>query len=164
MKFGHCLTQLRRATRGRAVGCLLLTAMWAVPHLGWAQSPQLDLPRVRLSAGMFLIQAQVASTPAQRNTGLMWRRKLPPHEGMLFVFEAPASVCFWMRNTYLPLSAAFVGDDGTIVHIAQMQPLSDATHCTPVPVRYVLEMNQGWFAKRGLKPGARLAGPMFRRS
>jgi uncharacterized membrane protein (UPF0127 family) len=163
MTFGRCLTQLRRAPRGRAVGCLLLAAMWAMPHLGWAQSPQLDLPRVRLSAGMFLIQAQVASTPAQRNTGLMWRRKLPPHEGMLFVFEAPASVCFWMRNTYLPLSAAFVGDDGTIVHIAQMQPLSDTTHCTPVPVRYVLEMNQGWFTKRGLGPGDKLSGRPFKK-
>jgi uncharacterized membrane protein (UPF0127 family) len=132
--------------------------------LAYAQSPQLDLPKARLSAGMHLIQAQVASTAAQRNTGLMWRRQMPANEGMLFVFEAPAAVCFWMRNTFLPLSAAFVGDDGTIVHIARMQPLSDNTHCTPVPVRYVLEMHQGWFAKRGLKPGARLAGPMFKRS
>ena len=132
--------------------------------LAYAQSPQLDLPKARLSAGMHLISAQVASTAAQRNTGLMWRRQMPANEGMLFVFEAPAAVCFWMRNTFLPLSAAFVGDDGTIVHIARMQPLSDNTHCTPVPVRYVLEMHQGWFAKRGLKPGARLAGPMFKRS
>ncbi|MGA0911473.1 MAG: DUF192 domain-containing protein, partial [Burkholderiaceae bacterium] len=87
--------------------------------LAYAQSPQLDLPKARLSAGMHLIQAQVASTAAQRNTGLMWRRQMPANEGMLFVFEAPAAVCFWMRNTFLPLSAAFVGDDGTIVHIAR---------------------------------------------
>jgi uncharacterized membrane protein (UPF0127 family) len=163
MKIGYRLAPLAPTARRLAAGCALLGALWAAPHPGWAQSPQLDLPRVRLSAGMFLIQAQVASTPAQRNTGLMWRRKLPPHEGMLFVFEAPASVCFWMRNTYLPLSAAFVGDDGTIVHIAQMQPLSEATHCTPVPVRYVLEMNQGWFANRGVGPGDKLSGRPFKK-
>lgn len=131
--------------------------------LAYAQSPQLDLPKARLSAGMHLIQAQVASTAAQRNTGLMWRRQMPANEGMLFVFEAPAAVCFWMRNTFLPLSAAFVGDDGTIVHIARMQPLSDNTHCTPVPVRYVLEMHQGWFANRGVSPGDKLSGRLFKK-
>jgi len=128
-----------------------------------AQEPQLDLPRVRLSAGMHQIEAQVAQTPAQRATGLMWRRQMPQHEGMLFVFERPFVQCFWMKDTLLPLSAAFIEEDGTIVNIADMQPRSLDSHCSAKPVRFVLEMNQGWFAKRGIGPGAKLAGEPFRK-
>ena len=127
-----------------------------------AQSaPQLDLPRVQLSAGMHRIDAQVARTPAQRQTGLMLRERMPAHEGMLFVFEQPATQCFWMKNTLLPLTAAFVADDGTIVNLADMQPQTEDSHCSARPVRYVLEMNRGWFAQRGLKAGARLSGAPF---
>ncbi|MDP2264156.1 MAG: DUF192 domain-containing protein [Hydrogenophaga sp.] len=138
--------------------CLLaLTAPAA-----WAQgSPQLQLPRVTLSAGMHLIQAQVAATPEQRSTGLMYRREMPIQEGMLFVFEQPGTQCFWMKNTLLPLTAAFVADDGTIVNLADMKPQSLESHCSTQPVRFVLEMNQGWFAKRGIQAGARLGGPPF---
>ena len=110
-----------------------------------AQQPQLNLPRVKLSAGMHQIDAQVASTPEQRSTGLMWRRDMPMHEGMLFVFEQPSVQCFWMMNTPSPLTAAFVADDGTIVNLADMKPLSTQSHCSARPVRFVLEMNQGWF-------------------
>jgi uncharacterized membrane protein (UPF0127 family) len=128
-----------------------------------AQEPQTDLPRVRLAAGMHQIDAQVAQTPDQRATGLMWRKQMPQHEGMLFVFEQPFRQCFWMKNTLLPLSAAFVDDDGTIVNIADMKPQSLDAHCSDKPVRYVLEMNQGWFAKKGIKAGAKLTGEPFRR-
>jgi len=121
--------------------------------------PQLNLPVVQLSAGMHGIRAQVAATIDQRATGLMFRREMPPHEGMLFVFEQPSVQCFWMKNTLLPLSIAFVADDGTVVNLADMQPQSLDSHCSSKPVRYVLEMNQGWFAKRGIKPGFKLAGP-----
>jgi uncharacterized membrane protein (UPF0127 family) len=76
----------------------------------------------------------------------------------VFVFEQPSQQCFWMRNTLIPLSAAFVADDGTIVNIVEMQPLSDVSHCSTKPVRYVLEMNKGWFDKRGLKAGSKLRG------
>jgi uncharacterized protein len=127
------------------------------------QTPQTDLPRVRLSAGMHQIDAQVAQTPQQRATGLMWRKEMPQHEGMLFVFEQPSVQCFWMQNTFLPLSAAFVEDDGTIVNIADMKPLATESHCSKRPVRYVLEMHQGWFAKKGIKPEMKLAGPPFQR-
>jgi uncharacterized membrane protein (UPF0127 family) len=120
--------------------------------------PQLNLPVVQLSAGMHGIRAQVAATPEQRATGLMFRREMPPHEGMLFVFEQASVQCFWMKNTLLPLSIAFVADDGTVVNIADMQPQSLESHCSTKPVRYVLEMNQGWFAKRGIKPGFKLTG------
>jgi len=123
--------------------------------------PQLTLPRVKLSAGMHQIDAQVAQTPAQRQIGLMHRREMPQHEGMLFVFEQPATQCFWMKNTLLPLTAAFVADDGTIVNLADMKPQSEDSHCSTKPVRFVLEMNQGWFARKNLKAGARLAGAPF---
>ena len=127
-----------------------------------AQEPQTDLPRVKLSAGMHIIDAQVASTPDQRMTGLMHRKEMPQQEGMLFVFEVPSQQCFWMKNTLLPLSVAFVADDGAIVNIEDMAPQTVDSHCSHKPVRYVLEMNKGWFARRGIKPGARLGGPMFR--
>jgi uncharacterized protein len=120
--------------------------------------PQTDLPRVKLSAGMYLIDAQVAQTPQQRQIGLMYREQMPAQEGMLFVFEQPETQCFWMKNTLLPLTAAFVADDGVVVNLADMKPQTTESHCSDKPVRYVLEMNQGWFAKRGIKAGSRLGG------
>lgn len=125
---------------------------------GAQTGPQLDLPRTEITAGMYRIEAQVASSAAQRQIGLMLRQNMPPHEGMLFVFEQAAIQCFWMKNTLLPLTAAFVADDGRIVNTADMQPHSETSHCSTKPVRYVLEMNQGWFAQRGLKAGSQLKG------
>jgi hypothetical protein len=125
------------------------------------EEPQTGLPRVELTAGMHRIQAQVASTPQQRAVGLMHRRDMPTNEGMLFVFEQPGTQCFWMKNTLLPLTAAFVADDGTVVNLADMKPQSLDSHCSAKPVRYVLEMHQGWFAKRGIQAGQRLRAPFF---
>jgi uncharacterized protein len=139
-------------------------AFWlaALPFPTFAQEgPQIDLQRVKLSAGMNLIDAQIAITPAQRQTGLMMRKVMPQHEGMLFVFEQPTQQCFWMKNTLLPLTAAFVDDDGTIVNLADMKPETLDSHCSAKPVRYVLEMNQGWFARKNIKPGSKLAGEPF---
>ncbi|MEJ8840092.1 DUF192 domain-containing protein [Ramlibacter sp. AN1133] len=127
-----------------------------------AQEPQMNLPRVKLTAGMHVIDAQVAATNEQRMTGLMHRREMPQHEGMLFVFEYPSQQCFWMKNTLLPLSVAFVDDAGTIVNIDEMQPQTLDSHCSAKPVRYVLEMNKGWFAKKGIQAGTKLGGPIFR--
>ena len=93
----------------------------------------------------------------------MWRKEMPQNEGMLFIFEQPAVQCFWMRNTYLPLTAAFVADDGTIVNLADMKPMNDSSHCSNKPVRFVLEMNQGWFAKRNIAAGYKLGGAPFGR-
>ncbi len=125
-------------------------------------APQLDLPRTKLTAGMYLIDAQVAAMPEQRSTGLMYRQQMPQAEGMLFVFEYASEQCFWMKNTPLPLTAAFVADDGTIVNLADMKPLATESHCSKKPVRFVLEMNQGWFEKRGIKAGAKLLGQPFK--
>lgn len=126
-----------------------------------AQQAQMNLPRVAINAGFHQIEAQVAATPEQREIGLMFRREMPQHEGMLFVFQQPEKLCFWMKNTLIPLSAAFIADDGTIVNIEDMKPLTTDSHCSVKPVRYVLEMNQGWFAKKGLKAGAKLGGKPF---
>jgi len=127
-----------------------------------AQDPQTNLPRVKLRAGMHQIDAQVAATPDQRMTGLMHRKEMPQHEGMLFVFEQASQQCFWMKNTLLPLAVAFVADDGSIVNIDEMKPQTLDSHCSAKPVRYVLEMNTGWFAKKGIKAGQKLAGPPFK--
>lgn len=121
----------------------------------------MNLPRMTLNAGMHLIQVQVAQDFEQRQIGLMWRKEMPQNEGMLFVFEQAAVQCFWMRNTLLPLTAAFVADDGTIVNLVDMKPQSDDSHCSKKPVRFVLEMNQGWFAKRNIQAGFKLTGPSF---
>ena len=126
-----------------------------------AQEPQMSLPRVKLSAGMHQIDAQVAQSGEQRSTGLMWRKEMPQHEGMLFEFEAPTQQCFWMKDTLLPLSAAFVADDGTIVNVEDMKPQTLDSHCSTQPVRYVLEMNKGWFSKKGIKAGSKLQSALF---
>lgn len=143
---------------------LLASALAAAAPLAGAQEgPQMNLPRVELTAGMHRIDAQVARAHEERQTGLMHRKEMPTHEGMLFVFEQPATQCFWMKNTLLPLTAAFVADDGTIVNLADMKPLALDSHCSQKPVRYVLEMNRGWFAQKGIKPGFRLQGVPFTR-
>ncbi|MBK1684612.1 DUF192 domain-containing protein [Rhodoferax fermentans] len=142
---------------------LLITLLcWAAASASQAQNaPQMDLPRVKLSAGMYLIDTQVASTPEQREIGLMFRQQMPQNEGMLFVFGSPAEQCFWMKNTLLPLTAAFVADDGSIVNLEDMKPQTTDSHCSKKPVRYVLEMNQGWFVKKGIKAGTKLGGEPF---
>lgn len=143
-----------------AVALLGLTA--ALVNPSYAQNaPQMDLPRAKLSAGMHLIDAQVAATQDQRSVGLMFRREMPQSEGMLFAFEQASVQCFWMKNTLLPLTAAFVANDGTIVNLADMKPQTTDSHCSKEPVRYVLEMNQGWFGKRGIKAGFKLRGQPF---
>jgi uncharacterized membrane protein (UPF0127 family) len=143
----------------RLLAALAVAAALQLAHA--ADEPQMDLPRVKLSSGMHQIDAQVAQTVDERSTGLMFRREMPQHEGMLFVFEQPSQQSFWMKNTVLPLSAAFVADDGTIVNLVDMKPQTLDSHCSLKPVRYVLEMNQGWFAKKGIKAGAKLAGRPF---
>jgi uncharacterized protein len=147
----------------QAIPALASLALAAALLPAAAQDAQMNLPRVTLSAGMHQIDAQVAQTPDQRATGLMFRKEMPQHEGMLFAFEQPSVQCFWMKNTLLPLTAAFVADDGTVVNLADMEPQTTASHCSDKPVRYVLEMNRGWFAKKGIKPGMKLAGEPFRK-
>ncbi|MBJ2159121.1 DUF192 domain-containing protein [Variovorax sp. IB41] len=145
----------------RLAALLLLSASFVMPAHAQQQQPQTDLARTQLSVGLYKIDTQIAQTPQQREIGLMFRKTMPQAEGMIFVFEQPATQCFWMRNTLLPLTAAFVADDGRIVNLVDMQPLTENSHCSEEPVRYVLEMNQGWFAKKNIKKGAKLGGELF---
>ena len=145
----------------RLLAAATFLALSAAAAAGAQEQAQLDLPRVKLQAGMHQIDAQIALTPDQRQIGLMYRAEMPQHEGMLFVFEQASPQCFWMKNTLLPLTAAFVADDGTIVNLVDMKPQTTDSHCSAKPVRFVLEMNQGWFAKKAIKAGFRLSGKPF---
>ena len=116
------------------------------------------LPSISLQAGIYKIQAEVASTPSSRQLGLMYRVYLPANDGMLFIFENKDTHCFWMRNTKIPLAIAFISDDGKIVNIEEMKPMSDDNHCPTAPIRYALEMNQNWFSQKGLSAGNVISG------
>lgn len=143
------------------VAVIALCSLLATVHAHAQTGPQPALPTVRLNAGMHLIQAEVAAGPHERATGLMFRTEMAANAGMLFAVEQPSVQCFWMQNTPLPLSIAFLADDGTVVNIADMKPRTTDSHCSEKPVRFALEMHQGWFAKRGIKAGARIQGPPF---
>ena len=130
---------------------------------GAQDGPQPKLETIELTAGMHVIRAELAVTSAQQMVGMMFRKEMGANEGMLFANQDSSPRCFWMRNTLLPLSIAFIDDDGTIVNIADMQPLDETSHCSARPVRFALEVRQGWFAKRGIKAGFRLRGGPFRR-
>lgn len=119
---------------------------------------QNSMPVMELAAGFHRIEAEVAANDQNRQVGLMNRRSMPPQHGMLFVFPFDYTHCMWMRNTLIPLSVAFVDADGGILNIEDMQPQTENNHCAKKPARYALEMNLGWFAQRGIKPGMKLMG------
>ncbi len=111
-----------------------------------------------LGAGMYRIEAEVAHTAQARQVGLMMRKTMAPQRGMVFVFEHDATHCMWMKNTFLPLSVAFVDAQGKVINIEDMQPQSEDNHCAAAPARFALEMNLGWFRERGIKAGDVLRG------
>jgi uncharacterized membrane protein (UPF0127 family) len=117
-----------------------------------------QMPTIELGANLHRIVAEVAATDQDRILGLMQRTSMPPNQGMLFVFAFEAPHCMWMRNTLLPLSVAFLDETGKIINVAEMKPQTETNHCATRPARYALEMNSGWFAKRGLGAGTRLTG------
>lgn len=117
-----------------------------------------SLPQMELTAGFHRIEAEVAANNAARMQGLMQRKAMAVQHGMLFVFDRDDQHCMWMRNTYLPLSVAFLDEKGKILNIEDMQPQTEDNHCAAQPARYALEMNIGWFAQRGIKRGDRIGG------
>lgn len=135
-------------------GCGLL-AMAAVAVV----SAQDDaMPVAELGAGMYRIEAEVAHTFRTRQIGLMNRSAMPMHRGMVFVFPEAAAHCMWMKNTFLPLSVAFIDGAGRILNIEDMQPQTETSHCAAGPARFALEMNLGWFGARGIQAGDHLRG------
>jgi uncharacterized membrane protein (UPF0127 family) len=121
----------------------------------------MNLPRVQLTTGDHQIVAYVARSAEERARGLMHRRELPDNEGMLFMCDRCAVQSFWMKDTPLPLSIAFLGEDGTILKIADLEPHNLEPESSGHPVRFILEVNRGWFRERGIAPGARISGPLF---
>ena len=136
----------------RIVGALFWLVLSAA---GWAQNA---MPVMELNAGFHRIEAEVAASDQNRQVGLMNRKAMPQQHGMLFVFTQNNTHCMWMRNTLIPLSVAFIDDEGYIINIEDMQPQTEDNHCARQPARYALEMNLGWFAQRGIKPGVKLGG------
>ena len=124
----------------------------------WSAISLAEMPVMELTAGFHRIEAEVAADSQNRQIGLMNRKSMPPQRGMLFVFTEKNTHCMWMRNTFIPLSVAFIDEQGVIINIEDMQPQTENNHCAKVPARYALEMNLGWFVQRAIKPGTKLGG------
>jgi uncharacterized membrane protein (UPF0127 family) len=128
------------------------------PAHGQVGKPNSGLPTTKLTIGSTTLTAEIAATNEHRSTGLMHRFSLAPDSGMLFVFDAPRPQSFWMRNTFVALSIAFIDAQGTILNIEDMTPKDERPTWSAGPALYALEMRKGWFAQRGIAPGARVQG------
>ncbi|BAL25802.1 DUF192 domain-containing protein [Azoarcus sp. KH32C] len=141
-----------RAVGACAAAVLAIGSMCVVP------AARADLPVVELGAGMYRIEAELAHTDMTRQIGLMNRPMMPAQHGMVFVFTEDARHCMWMKNTLLPLSVAFLDREGRILNIEDMKPQTLDSHCAAGPARFALEMNEGWFAGRGVRAGDKIRG------
>jgi uncharacterized membrane protein (UPF0127 family) len=133
---------------------LLLMAVLALA----VTAARAQMPEIPLTVAGHKLTVEVADSEATRMQGLMHRRILPENRGMLFVFREVTHHAMWMMNTYIPLSVAFLDEHGVIINIADMRPQTSDTHAAAKPAKYALEVNQGWFAKRGIKPSTRIEG------
>jgi uncharacterized protein len=145
-------------TRHGLLAALVLLVSVSAPAPAQPGKPNAGLPVVTLTIGDVRLRAEVASTPSQREIGLMHRFSLQPDHGMLFVFEQPQPLGFWMKNTYIPLSIAYIAADGTILNIESMAPHDERSHWSRGPAVYALEMKQGWFRDKRIEPGAKVGG------
>lgn len=145
-----------------AMRCFFLTIFcggWFLTGLLHAGEPQLDLPRTQLTLGAHSIEVQVASDDASRSKGLMFRTELPADEGMLFVFDRPQQAGFWMKNTPLPLSVAYISPEGRILEIHPLEPQSEQVITSRFRnILFALEMHRGWFEENKILPGDRILG------
>lgn len=148
----------------RRLFLLMLPALcWLAFLPGQAQQPQ-DLPRLTLQIGKAEMSAQVANTPMQREVGLMYVTKMPDNDGMLFVMPSISAATFWMKNTLIPLSIAFLDKNGVILEIHDMAPANPSLPDIEIPrtrtasdqVAYALEANLHWFSLNGIKPGTKI--------
>lgn len=161
----HTSPHLRRSLSGTLPICLLIAlpiALWAslsLPRPAHAEPPNPAAERLLvLEVRHLRVQAEVADDPDSRARGLMFRESLPPDNGMVFVFDEPQRICMWMKNTFVPLTVAFINEEGKILNFADMRPQSLEPHCSAGPARYALEMNQGWFHNRGIPVGQQIKG------
>jgi hypothetical protein len=145
-----------RSTISLLLAVPLLLAV--VPAHAQPGRPNTGLPTTKLTIGTQVLTAEIAATDETRQIGLMHRFSLPPDHGMLFVHDAPRMLSFWMRNTYVPLSIAFIDTQGRIINIEDMAPHDERTKWSTAPALYALEMKKGWFAQKGIGPGAEVKG------
>lgn len=138
----------------KLLAAVVCAAAWGIGGGATAQ----EMPVIELTAGIHRIEAEVAYTQPTRMVGLMNRRTMPKHRGMLFVFDAEGRHCMWMRNTFIPLAVAFLDEQGRIINVEEMQPRTENNHCAAKPARFALEMNAGWFKTRGLGAGTAIVG------
>ena len=136
---------------------LQLMLIGLVACAGTSQAPA-QMPEITLAIGGQKLIAEVAASNPERMQGLMHRRMMPESRGMLFVFTEVSTHAMWMKNTFIPLSVAFIDVNGVITNIEDMKPHTLDSHGASKPVRFALEMNLGWFAKRGIKAGAKIEG------
>ncbi len=136
---------------------VLLLAVLALPGQSFAQVNK-ELPLVELTIKNVKLKAEVAADANTRTVGLMNRFSLKPDHGMLFVFAQSEPLAFWMRNTFIPLSIAYIDSKGVIVNIADMKPQDESTHPSAAPAMFALEMKQGWFKERGIVAGDKVTG------
>jgi uncharacterized membrane protein (UPF0127 family) len=138
----------------QTIGTALMLGLIPLP----AAAQAMLLPTTELSIAQKTVYAEVAATDESRAYGLMNRAALLPDHGMLFVFERQDVQCFWMKNTPLPLSIAFIDSNGIILNVADMQAQSESVHCPVGPILFALEMEQGWFAQNKIKAGQKVTG------
>jgi len=155
---GRHATPLRKQAMAGVRWLIAALAVLAAPLFIGATPRPSDLPSVELKIKGHAIQAEVAASDETRETGLMNRFSLRPDSGMLFVFSQPQPLSFWMKNTYVPLSIAFIDADGRILNIEDMAPLTQGTHLSRGLALYALEMKKGWFASHDIGPGDRVEG------
>ncbi len=142
----------RRQPGRRIEGVLFfLFLLWIIP-IARSQT----VLKIPLYIGQKEIRVEVAETPEERSHGLMGRKNLGKDEGMLFIFETEDYHGFWMKNTFIPLSIAFIEKNGRIVWITEMKPLTLDSHVPPQRILYALEMNKGWFSSHGIKVGDKI--------
>ncbi len=144
-----------------AIVVALLTRLVAQPQEQQQPAPRTPIVSITNTAGQTVdIPVEIADTPAKRETGLMGRTALAADAGMLFVFDQDQPLSFWMKDTLIPLSIAFINSKGIIVDIQDMQPLDETPHHSVAPAKYALEVNQGFFRAQGIQVGDRAVLPV----
>jgi hypothetical protein len=135
----------------------LPAAMILISGPAEAQGPEAAPKFKKILVGKTPLRVEVVDTLEKQERGLMFRQSLPENEGMLFVYREPQELAFWMRNTIIPLDIVFVGADGIILNIHQARPLDESVlYRSAGAAKYVIETNQGWFSRHGIRPGDRV--------
>jgi uncharacterized membrane protein (UPF0127 family) len=130
-------------------------ALWLAPGVPVRADPLLTFP---LKIAGHSLRAEIANTEQSRLRGLMFRSRLPENQGMIFVYPEEGRHAMWMKNTPIALSVAFIDRDGRILNIEHMEPHSERSHASTGDAKYALEVNRGWFDRRGIRPGDRVEG------